>query len=289
MTPPRMRFDFLCSDEACRALGAKITATNYDKHPQDTHKAAHFSLNPRYSHADTCEWIVDQEQEGPNGRLRGESEDDARRRRAKSRLDDYIDTFDPMLEPKSAEVVENISDSDPDEERHVANRSTGGAPNARVSKTNRTSDFERLVESYRQARDELDPEEFKLLKLRIKGQGEIYLRWYFQHIKYAKLGTTDRVLMGGGDLMEQRYGKGFKIKFRDKVNDKPVFLYVSSDKMTSYKSQRYIEDLLSLADTVRYYTVFALGQLTLSPSGKSIGLEVSELRHLALVPGRKKE
>jgi hypothetical protein len=288
MAPPRIRFDFLCSEEACRALGAKITATNYDKHPQDTHKAAHFSLNPRYSHADTCEWIIDHDEEGPDGRLRGESEDDARRRRAKSKLDDYIDAFDPMLEAKASDAIDEISDSDQVEARTVLNRSADRPTTARASKDNKTSDFERLVESYRQAKKELDDEEFRSLKLRIKGQGEVSLRWYFQHIKYAKLGATDRVLMGGGDLLAKRYGKGFKIQFRDKIDDKPVFLYISSEQMMGYKSQRYIEDLLSLADTVRFYTVFALGRIVLSPSTKSIGLEVNELRHLVLVPGKKK-
>ncbi len=40
---PRKRFDFLCSSEACRAQGIKVSASNYDKLPQDTRKAAHFT------------------------------------------------------------------------------------------------------------------------------------------------------------------------------------------------------------------------------------------------------
>ncbi len=31
---PRKRFDFLCSSEACRAQGIKVSASNYDKLPQ---------------------------------------------------------------------------------------------------------------------------------------------------------------------------------------------------------------------------------------------------------------
>ncbi|EPZ8573264.1 hypothetical protein ACXX5O_006285, partial [Pseudomonas aeruginosa] len=43
---PRKRFDFLCSSEGCRAQGIKVSASNYDKLPQDTRKAAHFSKFP---------------------------------------------------------------------------------------------------------------------------------------------------------------------------------------------------------------------------------------------------
>jgi len=47
--------------------------------------------------------------------------------------------------------------------------------------------------------------------------------------------------------------------------------------------------LLSHADEVRFFTVFALGTLAASPSGKSVSVEIDDLRHLAIVLGPAKE
>lgn len=158
---------------------------------------------------------------------------------------------------------------------------------ARYSET-RTNNLERLVDSYRQAKAELSLDDFKLLKLRIPGQGEVALRSYFRHIKFAKSGDNGRVLFGGG-LIEQRYGQGFKFKFFDRLDGKLVTLYVSPAQMQAYRSSRYISELLSHADEVKFFTVYALGTVTQSPSGKSYSVEVDDLRHLAIVLGPAKE
>ncbi|MFH7428909.1 ATPase, partial [Pseudomonas syringae pv. tagetis] len=53
-------------------------------------------------------------------------------------------------------------------------------------------------------------------------------------------------------------------------------------------SSRYMSELMSHADEVKFITVYALGTVTQSPSGKSYGLEVDDLRHLAIVLGPAK-
>ncbi|RML90039.1 hypothetical protein APX70_08531, partial [Pseudomonas syringae pv. maculicola] len=71
-------------------------------------------------------------------------------------------------------------------------------------------------------------------------------------------GDNGRVLFGGG-LIEQRYGQGFKFKFFDRLDGKLVTLYVSPAQMQAYRSSRYISELLSHADEVKFFTVYALG------------------------------
>ncbi len=288
--PPRKRFEFLCSNEACRAMGAKVTGVRYDVKPQDnpTFVAAHFRANPHYDHHPDCEW-VDADADDPVEEQVDTNDPQAALRKAKRKLDDYIDVFDPTIKEPAKEKsgVEKAGSPAP-----PAAVSTAPAPPAepkapRYSET-RTNNLERLVDSYRQARAELSPEEFKLLKLRIPGQGELSLRSYFRHIKYAQLGDNGRVLYGGG-LVEQRYGQGFKFKFFDRLEGKLVTLYVSPAQMLAYRSSRYISELLSHADQVKFFTVYALGTLTKSPSGKSFSVEVDDLRHLAIVLGPEKE
>ncbi|MEE4224677.1 ATPase [Pseudomonas viridiflava] len=287
---PRKRFEFLCSNEACRAMGAKVTGVRYDVKPQDnpTFVAAHFRANPHYDHHPDCEW-VDADADEPVEEQVDTNDPQAALRKAKRKLDDYIDVFDPTIKEPAKEKsgVEKAGSPAP-----APAVSTAPAPPAepkapRYSET-RTNNLERLVDSYRQARAELSPEEFKLLKLRIPGQGELSLRSYFRHIKYAELGDNGRVLYGGG-LVEQRYGQGFKFKFFDRLEGKLVTLYVSPAQMLAYRSSRYISELLSHADEVKFFTVYALGTLTKSPSGKSFSVEVDDLRHLAIVLGPQKE
>lgn len=287
---PRKRFEFLCSNEACRAMGAKVTGVRYDVKPQDnpTFIAAHFRANPHYDHHPDCEW-VDADADEPVEEQVDTNDPQAALRKAKRKLDDYIDVFDPTIKEPAKEKsgVEKAGSPAP-----PAAVSTAPVPPAepkapRYSET-RTNNLERLVDSYRQARAELSPEEFKLLKLRIPGQGELSLRSYFRHIKYAQLGDNGRVLYGGG-LVEQRYGQGFKFKFFDRLEGKLVTLYVSPAQMLAYRSSRYISELLSHADEVKFFTVYALGTLTKSPSGKSFSVEVDDLRHLAIVLGPQKE
>ncbi|WP_122434994.1 ATPase [Pseudomonas viridiflava] len=287
---PRKRFEFLCSNEACRAMGAKVTGVRYDVKPQDnpTFVAAHFRANPHYDHHPDCEW-VDADADEPVEEQVDTNDPQAALRKAKRKLDDYIDVFDPTIKEPAKEKsgVEKAGSPAP-----PAAVSTAPVPPAepkapRYSET-RTNNLERLVDSYRQARAELSPEEFKLLKLRIPGQGELSLRSYFRHIKYAQLDDNGRVLYGGG-LVEQRYGQGFKFKFFDRLEGKLVTLYVSPAQMLAYRSSRYISELLSHADQVKFFTVYALGTLTKSPSGKSFSVEVDDLRHLAIVLGPEKE
>lgn len=284
LSPPRNRFDFLCSNEACRKLSpqAKITAVNYDKQPSDTYQAAHFRLNTKYQHAPDCEWI-DPKESDTGEMLPGETEENASQRRARRKLHDYIDVFDPNPTP-----TEGTSETPTALEPVLHDGSRGPTPDAIAgtrSSTHRTSSLERLVECYRMAKQELSSEEFRSMKLRVVGEGEIPLQWYFKAVEYAKLGISNRVLHGGATLAG-RYGMGFKLKFYDKIDGKPIFLYVSKDQMGEYRFRRYLDELLQSEDA-DYFRVFALGQLALSPSGKSIDLQISDLNQLVLIPGQK--
>ncbi|MBX8508794.1 ATPase [Pseudomonas cichorii] len=288
--PPRSRFEFLCSSEACRALGAKVTGVRYDVKPQDnpTFVAAHFRANPHYDHHASCEWVEEDAGEAKEEPEAEETDPQARIRKVKRKLDDYIDVFDPVIKDpvkeKAGPDKAGPRAPKPANDSPAAEASTPAAP--RYSET-RTNNLERLVDSFRQAKAQLSPDDFKLLTLRIPGQGELSLRSYFRHIKYAQTGDNGRVLYGGG--LVERYGLGFKFKFFDRLEAKLVTLYVSPAQMQAYRSSRYITELLSHADEVKFFTVYALGNVVKSPSGKSFSVEVEDLRHLAIVLGPAKE
>ncbi|WP_211845339.1 hypothetical protein [Pseudomonas aeruginosa] len=285
---PRKRFDFFCSSEGCRAQGIKVSASNYDKLPQDTRKAAHFSKFPHSTHLSDCEWFVEEDALRP-----GESAEDAGQRRIRDKLDAYVEEFDPAIAEEAAPPQ-----ADPDAEGQppasaAVRTDAPAAPRQRTQRPRRTRDFELLVDTFRQARAELPAEEFKQLDIRISGLGRIALRAYFQHIGYATPGSAGKVFYGGADLV-RRYGapsrpQGFRFKFRDRIDGKPVFLYVAPETLQGYPHRRYLEDILGCAETVRYFTLYALGRLVEAPSGKSYSLEPDALRHLAIIPGPAKD
>ncbi|GLK88865.1 ATPase [Pseudomonas turukhanskensis] len=277
---PRTRFEFLCATPACRelAVNAKITAVNYDKQPNDTYRAAHFRQNEKYAHAPDCEWMLDEDADEVDGKLPGESATDAFVRRAKRKLHDYVDVFAPDVEPASGGSEGSVAaGANPAVER--------AGRGAKPGRNHSSRSLERLVEYYRQARKELSEDEFKALKLRVAGEGEMPLSWYFKNVAYAKLRPLNRVIHGGAMLVD-RYGAGFKLKFYDRLDGKPVFLYVSKEQMGEYRFRGYLDGLLRGED-VDYFRVFALGELALSPSGKSINLQVDDLNKLVLLPGHK--
>lgn len=284
--PPRARFSFLCSSEACRAQGVKVTGVRYDVKPQENPAfvAAHFRANPNYEHHPDCEWVDETAEEKPAAE---ETESESALRKAKRKLDDYIDVFDPSLKERAKPTPSEEKPDTPPEDKSTQPTTASDPIKAGQPKETRTNNLERLVDSFRQAQAELTKEEFALLTLRIPGQGEVTLRSYFRHIKYAQVGDEKRVLYGGG--LVERYGTGFKFKFFDRLQGKLVTLYVSPAQMQAYRSSRYISELLSHADEVKFFTVFALGTLVASPSGKSLSVEIEDLRHLAIVLGPAKD
>jgi hypothetical protein len=287
---PRQRFEFLCSTEACRKLGAKVTGVRYDVKPQDnpTFVSAHFRANPHYEHHADCEWIDEDDQDEQLASDAEETEPQTRVRKAKRKLDDYIDVFDPTLKKTIWQKLGHI-DAVSSEPSNTSADQPEPVPSAtkKPRSETRTNNLERLVDSYRQAKAQLAVEDFKLLTLKIPGQGELSLRSYFRHIKYAQLGDNGRVLFGGG--LVERYGLGFRFRFFDRLDAKLVTLYVSPAQMKAYRSSRYISELLSHADEVKFFTIYVLGEVSASPSGKSISVQVEDLRHLVIVLGPAKE
>lgn len=289
LEPPRARFTFLCTNEECRKLDAKITGVNYDVNPQETTilQAAHFRANPKDEHCPTCEWI----EHGSSGDLDksrpGETEEEARARKAKRKLDDYIDIFDPNLKEKKPggdRPGKGGDEIDGDGQGRGARR-TSSEQNDKLRGPTKTTDLERLVESYRNARS-LPKEEFNLLTLQVSGHGVIPLRSYFRHIATATMGENGCVLLGGGTI--KRYGEGFSFNFIDRLGEKRVSLYVPADQMKAYRYRRYLKELIIQADEMRYVTLYTLGHLEENPQGKGVDLKVEDLRQIAFVLGPPK-
>ena len=105
---------------------------------------------------------------------------------------------------------------------------------------------------------------------------------YFQRLGQPE--TADRVVYGGARLLK-RYGLGFKFRFYDTVSGKTIHLYISNDEMSEYRHRRYLDALLKHVDTVRYFTLYAIGEMHPATHGESMELIVRGLHHLVVILG----
>lgn len=287
--PLLLRYHFFCDDPHCALPKVRISGVNYQAPAAESPKfvTAHFRTWDK--HHSECQWQVD-----PDGvaLLPGETEDEAKQRQLRRKLSDLVNVFDPTLDdddevgrlvrvrdnPIALLDLERIHPRT--RNRDIANHGVGGET--------RTNQLDRLVETYREAKDKLSSDDFRALEIRIVREGTLKLNEYFCHISNTSYETRDRVIYGGATLLEPRYGSGFKFKFYDKVANTTVFLYISKDKMANYRFRKYINLTLSKAEDVKYFTVYVLGRLVAGRTQGNTDLVVEDLRHLAIVLGPEK-
>ena len=281
-SPKRGSLHFLCSTEICRKRKVKVTGVNYHIPPQEesNHQVAHYKANPIDEHDPSCEWMGLEE---VLAQRPGESTEQFVERKAKRKLNDHVDYFDPSSTDNEDEVgPESDATSTGGGATGRLPRKGGGSSEARHA----TNSLERLVQYYREAKDSLPKEEFEALTLNVKGMSVIPLRTYFRSMEWARLGENDRVLMGGAKYKE--YGKGFRFDFFDRHQDKPISLYVDSKTIEAYRFRRYWRELFKQAEHVKYFRVYVLGSLKERQDGKGYDVVVADLRHLAITLGPEK-
>lgn len=206
-------------------------------------------------------------------------------RKARQKLTDYINCFDPCTDEKEAE--QNKS-GQPVPLAHVKNpirdddSSTDKAH--KWSRYTRTNQLQRLVDTWQKARETLTYNEFRALRLRVLRHGQVYLHEYITHIQKGLTNQYAGVIFGGGALMK-RYGRGFLINFFDKHDGNPVRLYIDKNLMEKGRLGHYIDDILG-TENVRYFRIFLLNPNVSERKDRAgkpvINLEISSLRQLAI-------
>ncbi|MGO4479683.1 hypothetical protein AB4Z32_25925 [Massilia sp. 2TAF26] len=281
-------YHFFCDDPHCGSQKVRISGVNYRTAANESPKYVTAHYRNWDEHSPDCMWESDLDEAG---RLRGETEAETKQRKLRLKLKDLVTDFDPSLDEGDGLVRPHVQGPAGDDGPEVGdgngrNRNGQGQPGLLGGRT-KTNQLSRLVETYREAKVTLSPEEFSQLELRVTNEGVMPLHQYFCRISRANYDTTNRVIFGGATFAEW-YGAGFKLKFYDRVDKKFVFLYVSPAKMEAYRFRKYFKEILS-DTTVAYFTVFALGRLEASPKGNSVNLIVDDLRHLDIVRGKTKE
>ena len=287
LLPNRLiRFNFLCSDQLCRfhnENGVRVTGVNYNKLCEEKNdggrpvQSAHYRSNDRH-HPD-CEWSLGSINENLLEQQKNETNDDFYQRKLRYKLNHFIDEFSPENDTEEASKS-NDKDHQAKESKGSVREHNNNALNKTTTPSKTvTSVLSRLVETWSEAKSILIKEEFNRLILNVKGIGRIPLYQYFKQIQYFVHQRHVGVIYGGAELIN-RYGKGFKFRFYDKVNEKLAYLYCDKKIMESYRYHRYIESILSL--DCHYFKVYFLDPKITQKDGY-VTYELKSLKNIHIV------
>jgi hypothetical protein len=257
------RFHFLCSDEECRHTrpgGVRVTAVNHYRVPAEQERSPHY--RELDDHAGTCYWMEleralseETEIEDPHDEV------ERNRRRAARKVKRLITKFiiptdgsDEADGPKITSEIDIIrKEADPRVRRKALRQY------ARELGATATS-LESLVTCF---------EELKDLKelgqpFTVEGRGYFTFRQAFRQIKLGS--TTEFVIYyGGARLQDQRYGKGFVLRFLDPLEQMPITLYVSPEAIRRYRPSarmvRMMDQNHEAAEPKPYVRVYWIGGL----------------------------
>jgi len=170
---PRHRFEFLCSDDACRGANAtRVTGVNYDKLVEDDRDRGivkpRFRMNPETPHSTACEWVARERAVEALESSDGEQEWRGRARSFRNlKSSDLVDVFLPMRSDSAMPAERPESSPPAGEGRELIGVDPGNTrKRARLSNPTRVDFLETVVSAY----ELLVPEDRREAMLRI-GRG----------------------------------------------------------------------------------------------------------------------
>ena len=273
---PRRRFEFLCSDDACRATNAtKVTGVNYDKLVKEGDRIAvrpHFRMNPESPHIDACEWVVRERALEPLDSVSAHTDRTGqhhRFRRLKS--SDLVAVFWPQ--PMAAPALPD-RDGDagvgPSVDRERETLSNTRAPQLAYSLNRTRADF---LETITSAYELLEPKERRETNLRIgRGPALSYHKAFCRIENYFAVPSA-RIFHGG--VRVQRHGPNFAVRFFDRVHPdqaesnvaRTVVLYLKRNVVQEHWNGRFlVAPLTQAAKPGHYAHCYFFGRLVSHPT-----------------------
>ncbi len=297
---PRRRFQFLCSDDACRVVNAtRVTGVNYDKLVEDERDRVvvkpHFRMNPETPHNAVCEWVARERVLEALDSSDGEREPRGHAGRFRNlKSTDLVDVFllahseTAAMPPASAESVSPASEGgEPAGFDHGDTRKQG-----RLSNPTRVDFLETVVSAY----ELLEPEERRQAMLRIGGSSRLPYSKAFCRVEHYFSAREDRIFHGG--VRVRVHGPNFALRFFDRVPRAnrtgkadifDVSLYLKRETLVEHWNGRFLmAQLTEAAKPGHYAHCYFHGRLVDHPKvSDRVVVEVQSLEHLAFTVRKK--
>ena len=273
---PRRRFQFLCSDDACRRTNAtRVTGVNYDKLVEDCRDRIvvkpHFRINHETQHSPECEWAARERLLGARTTLdadptRGSGVNGFRR----LKTTDLIHVFSPIFSTASLTapgIAESPSATSSVEKAYLATRDLKS--HRRLSSTPTSVDFLDAVVSVYEL---LETDERRDAVLRIgRGPKLPYSRAFCRVENYFSA-KGDRIFHGG--VRVRLHGPNFAVRFFDRValpiecaeNALDASLYLKRQMLLDHWNGRFlIAQLTEAAKLGNYAHCYFFGRIQPHP------------------------
>ncbi|MGZ3082506.1 hypothetical protein ACW0UW_08165 [[Haemophilus] ducreyi] len=238
---PCKRFDFLCSTESCRQRGVKIIGINYDHFPDEIRQSPHFKYRTTNNrlHSPECQW-----RQTITERLVGESEEEYKIRKMRSRLHDFIDEFQlPEDEFELSERTKKTATKTASkrEQRDASSTIKTTQQQKRYIITNQLM---RLVEVYLDARRNLPEKDFLALPLKVTNSSVKFLYQYFRRAENAIKDKHKCVCIGEVEFFDRAELLYFKLR-KPYQEDKsappiPICLGIRKSILETYRYRRML-------------------------------------------------
>ncbi|WP_237711466.1 hypothetical protein [Paracidovorax oryzae] len=287
----RHRFQFRCSDAACRAeRNPLIVGVNYDKNAEesDKYQQPHFKSHMKHPHIDGCMWMGDEAsrcEENPSA-----DERDVRYPRPKAT--NVVDVFEPRhsdtLIATAAAVARSsavVSDDSVQE--------TGGQADGRTGITT-TSRLEKLIDCWAR----MESEERRSHRINVDGRTLTYHQ-LCRHIATLSESENGMRVVYGGARVKAWPTDSPSHYFVNFIDDCDRFAEASGDRsftislpikrlMKTRRGALLIDRIEQASRPNHYLRVYAWGEIVARVRGKGYELNLAALDNLVLKAVEKK-
>lgn len=288
----RHRFQFRCSDAACRATNNPlVVGVNYDKNAEesDKYQQPHFKSHTKHPHIDTCMWMI-----GDAGRHEGNPSGDERDgRHPRPKATNVVDVF----EPRHSDTLLGIAAADvrpPAVVSDDAVQEDGGQAGIRTGTTT-TSRLEKLIDCWSQ----MEPEERRNHRIAINGHTLSYHQLCLRVGILSEEENGTRVVYGGARVRAWPEGEPTHYyvnfidgcdRFPEAAGEKSLTISLPIKRLKQSRRGALLTDRIEQASQPNHYLkVYAWGDITArAGSKKGYELEVAALDNLVLKVVKKK-
>jgi hypothetical protein len=258
-------YHFECSHPACAGLGVRIAGVNYRFGAGERPKLMTNHFRRLDDHSSSCTYCCAGSREPRSDDPRGSA------RATHALREDLIERFVPPS-------VHRVIRADTRVLKEVGAIARASSKPIRKDRYATTSSLARLVDTYRGLVDSHVPNVLRTWQLHVRRLGEMPISQYVTPVYRADRLSVQHVVYGGA-RWSKAYGRGFRLKFIDRLNGQPVFLYVApsvADENTLASWHDEITDLQAGS----YCTAYVLGQLERGRNEASFSIAVSSAEHI---------
>ncbi|SUA61583.1 Uncharacterised protein [Oligella urethralis] len=288
---PHKIFNFLCTDPVCQQRGVRVIGVAYHQVFSQRKVTPYFRRERKNKqnlneHHEECEWFLDDAYYSYDGIHQGETEQQAKiRRELHNKTNNIIELYDPIPKIEQQQISDALTGEPVINSSLLRERQNNNNEQEKRRTRNSTTVFYKVANYHHFLSENFMIDDFKQIKLFVVGVGETTWFRYFKTLNFINK-IQEQSIFYSSLTKIKKYGSGFKLFFKAKLDGRSVSLYISKEQVAAYKHKAHLIDLLQnvpddqfLSDDIRAY--FVHSEISLNQYDK-YDLIVNDLSKLAI-------